>query len=119
MRLGGAPVGGAVSRWLGGGHVRGGADLSTRADRATVPTAPTAEATVAAAAVPQSASAPPAPAANPAPRTLVVIQLSGGNDGLNSVVPYGNGLYYQLRPQIGIPPTRCSTWTIRSASTPT
>ena len=36
------------------------------------------------------------------PRTLVVVQLSGGNDGLNAVVPYGNGLYYQLRPQIGI-----------------
>jgi uncharacterized protein (DUF1501 family) len=31
-----------------------------------------------------------------------VVQLSGGNDGLNAVVPYGNGLYYQLRPQIGI-----------------
>jgi uncharacterized protein (DUF1501 family) len=37
-----------------------------------------------------------------AQRTLVVVQLSGGNDGLNAVVPYGNGLYYQLRPQIGI-----------------
>jgi uncharacterized protein (DUF1501 family) len=35
-------------------------------------------------------------------RTLVVVQLSGGHDGLNAVVPYGNGLYYQLRPQIGI-----------------
>jgi uncharacterized protein (DUF1501 family) len=35
-------------------------------------------------------------------RTLVVVQLSGGNDGLNAVVPYGNGMYYQLRPQIGI-----------------
>lgn len=36
-------------------------------------------------------------------RALVVVQLSGGNDGLNAVIPYGNGLYYQLRPQIGIP----------------
>lgn len=36
------------------------------------------------------------------PRTLVVVQLSGGNDGLNAVVPYGDGLYYQVRPQIGI-----------------
>jgi uncharacterized protein (DUF1501 family) len=34
--------------------------------------------------------------------TLVVVQLSGGNDGLNAVVPYGNGLYYQLRPQLGL-----------------
>ena len=31
-------------------------------------------------------------------RSLVVIQLSGGNDGLNTVVPYTNGHYYDLRP---------------------
>ena len=36
-------------------------------------------------------------------RTLVVIELVGGNDGLNTVVPYGNGLYYDYRPGIGIP----------------
>ena len=36
-------------------------------------------------------------------RTLVVIELVGGNDGLNTVVPYGNGLYYDNRPGIGIP----------------
>src|SRR5215210_261593 len=33
---------------------------------------------------------------------LVVCQLSGGNDGLNSVIPYANKLYYTLRPTIGI-----------------
>ncbi len=50
-----------------------------------------------------AATANAATAAAPnAQRTLVVVQLSGGNDGLNAVVPYGNGLYYQLRPQIGI-----------------
>ena len=27
-------------------------------------------------------------------RALVVVQLSGGNDALNTVVPYTNGLYY-------------------------
>jgi uncharacterized protein (DUF1501 family) len=43
------------------------------------------------------------PAKGTAQRTLVVVQLSGGNDGLNAVVPYGNGVYYQLRPQVGIP----------------
>jgi len=59
--------------------------------------------TAAAGGTPTNAPAPsvtsPAPTAQ---RTLVVVQLSGGNDGLNAVVPYGNGLYYQLRPQIGI-----------------
>ena len=35
-------------------------------------------------------------------RNLVVIELVGGNDGLNTVVPYGNGLYYDNRPGIGI-----------------
>ncbi|MEQ9299761.1 MAG: DUF1501 domain-containing protein [Cyclobacteriaceae bacterium] len=33
---------------------------------------------------------------------LVVIQLSGGNDGLNSVIPYQNDLYYSNRPKIAI-----------------
>ncbi|MFK7913562.1 MAG: DUF1501 domain-containing protein [Pseudomonadales bacterium] len=33
---------------------------------------------------------------------LVVVELSGGNDGLNTVVPHGNDRYYQLRPGIGI-----------------
>ncbi|MDW8344149.1 MAG: DUF1501 domain-containing protein [Verrucomicrobiae bacterium] len=36
-------------------------------------------------------------------RILVVIQLSGGNDGLNTVVPYGHDEYYRARPQLGIP----------------
>lgn len=34
---------------------------------------------------------------------LVVCQLSGGNDGLNTVVPYADKLYYSLRPSLGIP----------------
>src|SRR5688500_11133615 len=33
---------------------------------------------------------------------LVVVQLSGGNDGLNTVVPYADALYRQLRPRIGL-----------------
>jgi uncharacterized protein (DUF1501 family) len=37
-------------------------------------------------------------------RILVVLELSGGNDGLNSVVPYGDDAYYRLRPNIGIRP---------------
>ena len=37
------------------------------------------------------------------PRKLVVIQLSGGNDGLNTIVPYRNDEYYRVRPKIAIP----------------
>lgn len=33
---------------------------------------------------------------------LVLIQLAGGNDGLNTVVPYEDDNYYRLRPKIGI-----------------
>ncbi|MBL8087361.1 MAG: DUF1501 domain-containing protein [Chthonomonas sp.] len=33
---------------------------------------------------------------------LVVCQLSGGNDGLNTVVPYANSRYYQLRPTLAV-----------------
>lgn len=35
-------------------------------------------------------------------RILVVLELSGGNDGLNTVVPYADDAYYRLRPEIGI-----------------
>jgi uncharacterized protein (DUF1501 family) len=36
-------------------------------------------------------------------RILVVVQLSGGNDGLNTIIPYENDLYYNSRPKIAIP----------------
>ena len=36
-------------------------------------------------------------------QTLVVVQLSGGNDGLNTVVPYADPAYYALRPTLAIP----------------
>ena len=35
-------------------------------------------------------------------KKLVVIQLSGGNDGLNTIIPFRNDIYYQARPQLAI-----------------
>ena len=43
------------------------------------------------------------PNGNLSNRSLIVIQLKGGNDGLNTVVPYGDGRYYDARPKLAIP----------------
>ena len=37
-------------------------------------------------------------------RVLVVLQLSGGNDGLNTVIPYGDDEYARNRPTLSLPP---------------
>jgi uncharacterized protein (DUF1501 family) len=34
---------------------------------------------------------------------LVLVELKGGNDGLNTVVPYASQTYYALRPKLAIP----------------
>jgi len=45
------------------------------------------------------------PAAQASKNTiLVAVQLSGGNDGLNTVVPYGQQSYYDLRPTLAVAP---------------
>ena len=36
-------------------------------------------------------------------RSVVVIELQGGNDALNTVIPYNNPLYYDYRSNVGIP----------------
>ncbi|HKH59853.1 MAG TPA: DUF1501 domain-containing protein [Flavitalea sp.] len=38
----------------------------------------------------------------PGNKVLVLLQLSGGNDGLNTVIPFRNDIYYRARPKIGI-----------------
>jgi len=38
-----------------------------------------------------------------AARRLIVVQLSGGNDGLNTLVPFRNDLYYKARPTLALP----------------
>jgi len=35
-------------------------------------------------------------------RKLIIIQFSGGNDGLNSIVPFTNDIYYAKRPTIAV-----------------
>lgn len=49
------------------------------------------------------AAHPQAPAAPGYRNLLVLIELKGGNDGLNTVVPYADEDYYELRPRIAIP----------------
>jgi len=33
---------------------------------------------------------------------LVIIEMNGGNDGLNTVIPYGDDLYHKARPTLGL-----------------
>src|SRR5690349_1158674 len=45
-----------------------------------------------------------APAAEPRRRKLLVlVELKGGNDGLNTVIPYADPQYTALRPRLAIP----------------
>src|SRR5499427_638057 len=39
-------------------------------------------------------------------RVLVVVELSGANDGLNTIVPYTNDAYYRARPTLAIRPDK-------------
>ncbi len=40
---------------------------------------------------------------NGKPPVMVVVQLTGGNDFMNTLVPYNNGVYYDARPTVVIP----------------
>jgi len=55
-------------------------------------------------AIAMAAADKPASTAGTTPnKTLIVVQLAGGNDGLNTVIPYADSRYLQLRPHLGIP----------------
>src|SRR5436190_16042599 len=58
---------------------------------------------VSAAAQPMPLFGQAAAALAPEGKTLVVLELSGGNDGLNTLVPYGDDAYYRHRPNLGVP----------------
>jgi len=66
----------------------GGIGLSLAGGLGTVPTA--------------LAQASKSVSAKPNGKILVVFEWFGGNDGLNTIVPYGDALYYKHRPTIGI-----------------
>jgi uncharacterized protein (DUF1501 family) len=42
------------------------------------------------------------PKAAPRERVLVVVQLAGGNDGLNTVIPFRDDAYYKARPKLAV-----------------
>jgi uncharacterized protein (DUF1501 family) len=44
-------------------------------------------------------------------KVIVILQLSGGNDGLNTVIPVRNDLYYKARPRLGIEKTKALSLT--------
>ncbi|MCK7522582.1 MAG: hypothetical protein MZV64_35315 [Ignavibacteriales bacterium] len=35
-------------------------------------------------------------------KVIVLLQLSGGNDGLNTIIPFEDSIYYNARPSLGI-----------------
>jgi uncharacterized protein (DUF1501 family) len=39
-------------------------------------------------------------------KILIVLQLSGGNDGLNTIIPFRNDIYFQSRPKIAVKPDK-------------
>ena len=49
------------------------------------------------------ASEADAAAPETSPKTLVIVQLAGGNDGLNTLVPYRDPAYAKLRPSLMVP----------------
>src|SRR6185503_10518776 len=63
-------------------------------------------ASIGAGAMPQVFSRAMAADVSASRRILVVLELSGGNDGLNTLVPYADDAYYRHRPKIGIRPDK-------------
>src|SRR5258705_8760587 len=54
----------------------------------------------------------------PGNKVMVILQLSGGNDGLNTVIPIRNDIYYRERPRLGIEKTKALALTDEVGLTP-
>src|SRR5437762_13816861 len=52
-------------------------------------------------------------------RTLIVVQMAGGNDGINTVVPFTDPLYLKMRPTLGLSNTIVMTLDTRLGLIPT
>ena len=63
--------------------------------------------------VPQFVSRTAQAAAPGKDNILVVLEMTGGNDGLNTVIPYADDLYHKARPTLGRP----RTWSFGSMTT--
>ena len=57
-------------------------------------------------------------AGNGKPPVLVILQLTGGNDYFNTLIPYNDGNYYDMRPACRSPRTGFSSWMTLWACTP-
>lgn len=57
-----------------------------------------------------ASTAAPILAQDAAPRLLVLIELRGGCDGLNVVVPVDSGVYHDLRPRLALKPEAVLRW---------
>ena len=92
---------GGVAAWLAGGSDRSADPSPSRAmpPARSTPTPPTVPDP--AVAVPTTPTTAPVLPLSTADRVLVVVQLSGGNDALNTLVPVVGG-YHDARPSLGL-----------------
>lgn len=54
----------------------------------------------------------------PGNKVMVVLQFSGGNDGLNTIIPVRNDIYYKERPRLGIKKDKALTLTDEAGINP-
>ena len=92
---------GGVAAWISrsGSNGSSGAPSATTGTSSTDATSSSPAPSTAPTTMP--ASTTPAPPTVPSDRVLVVVQMSGGNDALNTLVPV-TGAYHDLRPSLGL-----------------